>query len=264
MKILCLFLFSFIVSISCDGSAHSKIQELLKDNSLVSKTQDLSVAITEILDENRAMQKQINNLNDEITKIYVMMKKEKEERQVDDFCHKSYCDLLDDRITEEKIVRKEENAALNDNVTSVNDDIANVKSDIANFQATPRFLATSYTGEYLPKGTIKFDTLEYGNGFDKDTGIFNAPQSGTYIFFFNAFVWPYSEVAGIKVYLNNYDTLHFWSNAHEDSDYRDRQLSVFWSMTLERNDEVSIYNQAADSLWADTDNRMYFRAFLAN
>jgi len=155
--------------------------------------------------------------------------------------------------------------SMREEIFATNDRITSIKKNATSSGNSLGFLATSYTeNSYIPTGAIKFDYVEFGDGFDKYTGVFKAPATGTYIFFFNGFIWPYSNSGEIKVYLNDAEKLHFWNNANYESQAKDRQLSVFWSMSLNRDDEMYLYNPISDSLWNDADNRMYFHGYLAN
>jgi len=126
------------------------------------------------------------------------------------------------------------------------------------------FLTTSYQPRMLDAGDITFDTLQvdHSNSFHKETGVFKVPASGDYAFFFNCFITK-AGFAEIEIYVNGKDNLHFWNDISDDSD-GDRQFPIFWSMQLNTNDEVKLYNYYGNKISIGEAYRMYFMGYKLN
>ena len=125
-------------------------------------------------------------------------------------------------------------------------------------------MATSSTSSYIPSGQITYDVEEVDNSndFNPATGTFTVPKTGMYQFFFNAYVnrEGYSRV---YVYLNG-NNHQFFYHEQEGSSDRQRQLSAFWSMQLNKDDEVYMENPYANSILVDIDRQLYFMGYLVN
>ena len=107
-----------------------------------------------------------------------------------------------------------------------------------------RFLVTTgETGEEgrdLPTGPIVFDIeqIDTKNSFNITDGVFTVPESGLYLFTFNGLIK--SNIVGeVYVYVNGKMLKDFFDK--EDAQFG-RQLTFFFSMELQQNDELYLYN----------------------
>ena len=123
-------------------------------------------------------------------------------------------------------------------------------------------MAVANSGGYLPKGDITFDFVKQDNSknFDKDRGVFLVPVDGTYVFQFMAHIAD-STKGNIKIHVNG-KTMKTVYNRDEGTN--SREFPLFWSMDLSINDEVTLYNYAADSIYIDTDENANFMGYLVN
>ena len=110
-----------------------------------------------------------------------------------------------------------------------------------------RFLVTT-GGEWreLPTGPIVFDIeqIDTKNSFNINDGVFTVPESGLYLFTFNGFVSAVT-IESVYVYVNGKGIKYFYDN---ESSGENRQLTFFFSMELQQNDELYLYNEFSSSL----------------
>jgi len=113
----------------------------------------------------------------------------------------------------------------------------------------------------ISNGTIKeYDEVK-GKGLDKNTGVFVAPVSGTYIFFFNAYIS--SQRGNVDVVKNGKRARSFASFVPNIGQLRaGRQLSPSWTMDLKASDEVYLVNFYPSSIYVSHDLSLTFMGFL--
>jgi len=134
----------------------------------------------------------------------------------------------------------------------------------------PGFIAVRNSSNYTTDGFISNGTIkEYdevkGKGLDKDTGVFFAPVSGTYIFFFNAYISSNSQRGEIYVIKNGkYMERQFYSNVPniEKPLTAARQLSTSWTMDLKASDTVHLSNIYNSTIYISSFQTLTFMGFL--
>ena len=121
-------------------------------------------------------------------------------------------------------------------------------------------VTTSEETRYLPFGPIIFDIeqIDTKHSFNINDGVFTVPESGLYLFTFNGFVRS-STSAGVYVYVNEHCIKEFYDN--ETSGYN-RQMTFFFSLELQQNDELYLINAYMSSLYVSNVYQMTFSGTL--
>ena len=130
-----------------------------------------------------------------------------------------------------------------------------------NFVILWRFVASKISASaIIPKGTITFDQkpIDNTNSFDAATGHFKAPVQGSYVFFVNAWVRQNTQ-SEIVVYVNG-DSVKYFGDYNTVGDYR--QLNFFLAYELQKDDEVWLKNNYADSIYASIYHPTTFLGYL--
>jgi len=122
------------------------------------------------------------------------------------------------------------------------------------------FLAFSKEESTITGNYIAFESLQIdkSDSFDKDTGVFDVPADGNYIFFFNCF-YDDPGHAGIQVLVNEEIKEEFWIDI-DDNDDADRQLVAFWSMELKAYDKLRLQEDYG-TISADSIHGIFFMGY---
>jgi len=294
MRILCIIPIFSVLFLRYTEQHQFENENYLQKDAAIKDQIDFKI-IAKILEKNRELEIRIDELT---TTVNELVKKDTEEHQVDDYCHKSYCDILDDRINDEIIVRTEEHAEIeemikkesmdrNSNVTMLSDQIADevntrkmednmikadlqelrtIVEDIDSFNNTPRFVAYSMgSSTHPPIGAITFEVEQidnYGN-FEETTGIFRPKKDGIYWFIFNCFVYRSPPIAMIDIYVNGVEYQRFLDyDNNEDDGENSRQFTFTFSVELKANDELYLRNGYSNSIYHDDDQPMTIMGFM--
>jgi len=234
MKIIATTLFCILLSVDCVP------QIGFRNQSKVEKDMgefDVNV-IRDILRENKEMKGKIEELSE---LVHRNINKEKAGDHEEEFCRKSHCDTLDDRITEQLSYMQIENA-------DIDNGIATFDGSTKSSQDAPRFIAQSASGgiTHLPSGTIilEEELFDNSNCYDVNTGIFTAPQSGTYYFQFHS--GTDAATTQVYAYVNGNSRYYFYDR--EDSSLDHRQYTFFFTVQLDYGDELYLRNSYSGSL----------------
>jgi len=234
MKIIATILFCILLSVDCVP------QIGIGNQSDVEKEMgefDVNV-IRDILRENKEMKEKMEELSELVHRSINM---EKTGHQEEEFCRKSYCDTLNDRMTEQLSYMRRENADIDIGIATFN-------GSTRNSQDAPRFIAQSASGgvTYLPTGTIILEEELYDNSncYDVNTGKFTAPQSGTYYFQFHS--GTDAATTMVYAYVNDYSHYYFYDREDSSSDHR--QYTFFFTVQLDYGDELYLKNSYSGSL----------------
>jgi len=245
---------------SCSDSSHGAvcncdanfIPELQSDNGLI--TDMSALPITAFVYGDLIYESQIAQI--EIGRLKCQGQKQMQPKEISDNCS----NLKRGGVSQSgNYVMSDGNVAFCDMSKSMNDE--NIQSTIGEIHYKDvMFVASSHSGEYVPVGTISFQSTDYDYqaNFDKNSGIFEAPKTGLYLFSFNGLVETGSS-AEIKMYINDVDKEHFW---HSDADSLDRQLIAWWSVELSKGDEVRLYNNYSGTLRAKSTLGIYWKGYL--
>ena len=112
-----------------------------------------------------------------------------------------------------------------------------------------RFIVTATGSQgYISGGSITFDDkmIDHYNSFDVDTGIYKAPETGTYLFFFNSLA---TNSGFVSVYVNDrmvykfteYDKSHYGCSGFVCGNTHSHNF--MFSTKLDEGDELWLYNQ---------------------
>jgi len=121
------------------------------------------------------------------------------------------------------------------------------------------FIASSHSGNSLPMGYISFESTDYdyGANFDKNSGTFEVPKTGLYLFSFNGYAGSKGPCKVI-VYVNGEEKENYWHNSADTN----RQLTAWWSFELSKGDYVRLYNYDASTLYVNPLVGIYWKGYL--
>jgi len=134
------------------------------------------------------------------------------------------------------------------------------KDDSLNY----KFILMNDAGGYIPSGHISFGKTQLNNGWTIDDGALTVPQDGIYEFLFNGFI---SNVGGasrdayLSVFVNGEP-----KRLYIDNDFSgfDRQVTLYFSMELQQNDDLYLWNEYKDTYFCDNDQVMTFEGHLSH
>jgi len=128
--------------------------------------------------------------------------------------------------------------------------------------STVSFAAIKNDESVVPDGRITFneELEDDGNNFDADQGIFRAPVTGTYSFLFNGNSYGnIKEEMDVDVVVNGKVVQNF-HDIEDEGQYR--QITLFFSIQLNANDELYLNNYISGGLRADAVHFISFSGYL--
>merc|ERR1712241_508103 len=127
-----------------------------------------------------------------------------------------------------------------------------------------KFIMMNEEGGYIPSGHIAFGKIQMNNGWAINDGALTVPQDGIYEFLFNGFI---SNVGGasrdayLSVFVNGEPKRVFIDN---DFSGFDRQVTLYFSMKLQQNDDLYLFNEYSNTYFCDNDQIMTFEGHLSH
>ena len=97
-------------------------------------------------------------------------------------------------------------------------------------------------------------THDFGGSMSPTTGIFTAPQTGLYHFKFHSHIGN-NNSGRLHFYINGEKKQEFW---HNDADAYGRSLDPFWTYSLQKGDEVYLYNVYGSSFRTNEQRTLTF------
>jgi len=263
---------SIIPLLACTEHDEFTPQNQLQGGVTTSKDEFLLKAVLELLEENKAMRKEIDDLKDLTGIVNGLATKVNDMSLENEYCEKTTCDSLRVSIDMEQIRAIDQEGKIRDeidiNIEAISNnakkiDTNTVSTDtntesIESIHQKPRFVAEirqlfGASGYYLPVGDITDynELIDVDDNFNPSTGVFTVgnkeEDEGTYVFHLSGYKeGEYGKNGDIKVYINGFDNYQY---TYESDTSHSLQMNDIMSFNLKKGDEIKLHNDVDNSIW---------------